>query len=57
MFDLDGERDYNSPTYILKAVICFVGAHYFSYIKQKSHPMHSKKKCTWKLYDDDRPIF
>ena len=57
MFDLDDEMEYRPPKYILKAVICFVGAHYFSYIKQKSHRTNSKRKYIWKLYDDDRPIF
>ena len=57
MLDLEEKKDHEPQSYVLKAIICFVGAHYFSYIKQKSHPTSEKKKCIWKLYDDDRPIF
>lgn len=44
-------KDLN-PEYILKSVVCFLGAHYMTYIKKKN----SRGKKIWKLYDDDRSI-
>ena len=37
---------------MLMGLVCFVGAHYFSFIKSEHN-----KKIVWKLYDDDKPIF
>lgn len=37
---------------MLKAVVCFVGAHYFSFVKSEQD-----KQIVWKLYDDERPIY
>lgn len=46
------EFDKVDETYILMGLVCFVGAHYFSFIKSEQN-----KKVIWKLYDDDKPIF
>ena len=37
---------------MLKAVVCFVGAHYFSFVKSMQD-----NRIVWKLYDDERPIY
>jgi len=36
---------------MLKAVVCFVGAHYMSFVKSMQD-----KRIVWKLYDDANPI-
>ena len=38
---------YNDDSYILKGIICFLGAHYMTFVKQiiDEHPI-------WRLYDD-----
>jgi hypothetical protein len=41
-----------NPEYILKSVVCFLGAHYMTYIKKTN--IFGKK--VWKLYDDDKHI-
>lgn len=46
------EFDKVDETYILMGLVCFVGAHYFSFIKAMQG-----NKVIWKLYDDDKPIF
>ena len=33
-------------------LVCFVGAHYFTFIKSEQN-----NKVIWKLYDDDKAIF
>ena len=40
--------------YVLKAVVCFLGAHYMTFIKVKEPG--SQSIPTWKLYDDYKPI-
>lgn len=40
-----------SGTYILKAVVCFVGAHYFSFVKQELDD-----QPVWKKFNDDSDI-
>jgi len=35
------------PEYQIKGIVCFVGAHYMSFIKQD---------MCWKRYDDAKPI-
>lgn len=39
--------------YRLKSVVCFVGAHYFSFIR---HESSITKKAEWHYFDDDKPI-
>lgn len=42
-------------SYILQSVVCFLGAHYMTYIKKKD--MSSDDSLpVWKLYDDQNPI-
>ena len=38
--------------YLLKGVVCFVGAHYFTFIRHQSEV----QKPEWLLFDDDKPI-
>lgn len=45
------EYDKMDETYMLKAVVCFVGAHYMSFVKSQQD-----KRIVWKLYDDANPI-
>ena len=42
-----GGRYKNEDPYILKGIICFLGAHYMTFVKQiiDEHPV-------WRLYDD-----
>lgn len=40
--------------YILKAVVCFLGAHYMTYIKVKEQEKDAIP--VWKLYDDYKPV-
>lgn len=37
--------------YALKGIVCFLGAHYMSFIKSKV-----KKEFVWKLFDDGKDI-
>ena len=39
--------DHENPEYILKGVVCFLGAHYMSFVKQEVDG-----EAVWKLYDD-----
>ena len=51
------EQDTANNEYILKAVVCFLGAHYITYIKDRSHPDKNNETFPiWKLYDDYKPI-
>ena len=43
--------DNLGPEYILKSVVCFLGAHYMTYIKKRKG-----RKNVWKLYDDDNQL-
>ena len=40
-----------NPGYVLKSVVCFLGAHYMTYIKKKQ----AEGFPVWKLYDDYKP--
>lgn len=51
MFNVDPDDLTAEDTiYKLKGVVCFVGAHYFSFIRQQSDMQE------WLYYDDDKPI-
>lgn len=51
------EQDSTSDEYILKAVVCFLGAHYMTYIKDRTVPdKRNENFPIWKLYDDYKPI-
>lgn len=52
IFEINGT--VSEDEYILKAVVCFLGAHYMTYIKNKSSSKDSIPH--WKLYDDYKPI-
>ena len=52
MFEIHG--NVSEEEYILKAVVCFLGAHYMTYIKNKSSMKDGIP--VWKLYDDYKPI-
>jgi hypothetical protein len=43
---------FRNPEYVLKSVVCFLGAHYMTYIKKTN--ISGRK--VWKLYDDQRSI-
>ena len=45
------EFDKVDEKYMLMGLVCFVGAHYLSFIKSELN-----KKVIWKLFDDDKPI-
>ena len=47
----DYKDESESGTYVLKAVVCFVGAHYFSFVKQVYD-----KQPVWKKLNDDSDI-
>jgi len=53
LFDL--ETTPKDETYMLKSVVCFLGAHYMTYIKQRNQTEHGIIPF-WKLYDDNRQI-
>ena len=42
----------STPDYVLKAVVCFLGAHYLTFIKK----VDSHNKAAWKLYDDEKVL-
>ena len=44
------QHNQGPPDYILKGVVCFLGAHYLTFIKQ----VDSKNAPVWKLYDDEK---
>ena len=46
------EFDKLDERYMLMGLVCFVGAHYISFIKSEQD-----KKIISKLFDDDKPIF
>lgn len=46
------EVDKMDEKYMLMGLVCFVGAHYLSFIKSELD-----KKIIWKMFDDDKPIF
>lgn len=48
----DGTADPSDPEYIMKSVVCFLGAHYMVYIKKK----REDGTPVWRLYDDHNPI-
>lgn len=55
----EGKRK-EQQEYILRSVVCFLGAHYMTYIKQVS-VTHNKDGTVdyypvWRLYDDYKPI-
>lgn len=38
-------------------MVCFLGAHYITYIKGRSHPdKYNETFPIWKLYDDYKPV-
>ena len=53
LFDLD--QTPKEEGYMLKSVICFLGAHYMTYIKSRNITEHGTIPF-WKLYDDNKPI-
>ena len=53
MFELSSKTTVPASDYFLKGVVCFVGAHYFSFI----HQMNDKTgRPEWLLFDDYKPI-
>lgn len=48
-------NDKCQNAYILQSVVCFLGAHYMTYIKKKD-PNQEGSIPVWKLYDDQNPI-
>jgi hypothetical protein len=56
LFDIaeSPKGDQTDEQYILKAVVCFLGAHYMTYIKVKDEGTQSIP--VWKLFDDYKPI-
>mmetsp|Transcript_8248 Transcript_8248/g.12622 ORF Transcript_8248/g.12622 Transcript_8248/m.12622 type:complete len:127 (-) Transcript_8248:2052-2432(-) len=52
LFDVSDEKN---EAYVLKSVVCFLGAHYMTYIKQKMTMPDGIIPC-WKLYDDSKPV-
>ena len=46
------EDKSEDQSYLLVGLVCFVGAHYLSFVKA-----HANQKVIWKLFDDDKPIF
>lgn len=46
------EDKSEEQSYILVGLVCFVGAHYLSFVKS-----YANNKVIWKLFDDDKPIF
>ena len=57
MFEIDpAENQFDEPSeYVLKGMICFVGAHYFSWIKETVKT--SRHNTQWLKFDDDKPIY
>jgi hypothetical protein len=53
LFEVDGNP--GEDEYILKAIVCFLGAHYMTYIKDRSEGDKDSIPL-WKLYDDYKPI-
>jgi len=45
---LKNPENKNLPEYRIKAVVCFVGAHYFSFVKFYEDETHY-----WKIYNDE----
>ena len=45
------DQDKDDERYMLMGIICFVGAHYLSFIKSELN-----NKVIWKSFDDDKPI-
>lgn len=45
------DGDKADERYMLMGVICFVGAHYLTFIKSELD-----NKVIWNLFDDDKPI-
>lgn len=56
LFDIaeQPKSDQVDEDYILKAVVCFLGAHYMTYIKVKEQGKDAIP--VWKLYDDYKPV-
>jgi hypothetical protein len=53
MFLIDpADMQMEDTYYLLKGVVCFVGAHYFTFVRQQSEVA----KQDWLLFDDDKPI-
>ena len=46
------EENVGQKAYILKSVVCFLGAHYMTYTKKRM----PNGELVWKLYDDANPI-
>ena len=56
LFQTDEQQTIGNE-YILKAVVCFLGAHYMTYIKDRSYPDKTQQSFpVWKLYDDYKQI-
>ena len=52
LFDVTQENSQGAnDELILKGVVCFLGAHYYTYIKVKESDIP-----VWKLYDDHKQI-
>ncbi|MGB1828164.1 MAG: hypothetical protein ACPHN0_08195 [Candidatus Poseidoniaceae archaeon] len=45
-------NDRVDERYMLMGIVCFVGAHYLSFVKAELN-----RKVIWKCFDDDKPIF
>lgn len=55
LFDIaDNGKEQIDEEYVLKAVVCFLGAHYMTYIKVKEDGPQSIP--IWKLYDDYKHV-
>ena len=51
--------DVSKDEYVLRSVVCFLGAHYMTYVKQvgASHNRDGLDyEPVWKLYDDYKPV-
>lgn len=48
----EGSQKHAGEGYILQSVVCFLGAHYMTYIKKKQ----ADGLPVWKLYDDYKPV-
>lgn len=44
---MDLNQKASSPKYVLKGIVCFLGAHYMTYMRQTSN-----NRDEWRLYDD-----
>ena len=52
LFSQENPSYVKNTEYVLRGVVCFIGAHYMTYIKQ----ITSNGIIEWRLYDDQNPI-